>query len=409
MERFEPQRWLRISGVVTSLVIAARKLIDQLSAGPEALVAGWKLPQTGAPAAALFRGVLAIEGLALAGFLAAFLYCTRSVEPRPPRPFPVLILLAQIPLSLVFGAELLIVATIAVPFVLVGRAGWMWLAVEIALMWMLTVPGAQPGNIEMSPGLAHTPFGVALFTTLVEATAWVVFAYCAGYLIVRAERNRRELAFRNAELEATQGLLAETSALNERLRISRELHDTVGHHLVGLSVNLELASHLATDRARVPVERAQLVARLLLADVRETVSLLRESRPLDLRGALARLAAGISDLNLHLDLSPALDGADASVAHLLFRCAQEAVTNTRKHAGARNFWLAIQPERGGFRLTAKDDGRGAGHATAGNGLRGMRERAEETGGTVSFSTGRGQGFQLEVWAPDRRLETEPAV
>ncbi len=71
-------------------------------------------------------------------------------------------------------------------------------------------------------------------------------------------------------------MLTESSRIAERMRISRELHDLVGHHLTALSLNLEVANHLVGGAAQEHVRQAQTVARLLLTDVREAVSQLRE-------------------------------------------------------------------------------------------------------------------------------------
>ncbi len=97
MEVFRPQRWLRLFGILASATIAVRHVTDRISAGPEHLAATLHLDAALSPAAAL-RAVLAVEALAYAGFLGAFLYTTRTVEPQKPRVFPILILLIQLPL-----------------------------------------------------------------------------------------------------------------------------------------------------------------------------------------------------------------------------------------------------------------------------------------------------------------------
>src|SRR3546814_12036878 len=76
----------------------------------------------------------------------------------------------------------------------------------------------------------------------------------------------------NSELRATRALLAESSRLSERMRISRELHDLLGHHLTALSLNLEVATHVSSGKAQEHVRQAHTLAKLLLTDVREAVS-----------------------------------------------------------------------------------------------------------------------------------------
>ena len=76
----------------------------------------------------------------------------------------------------------------------------------------------------------------------------------------------------NAELRATQQLVVDSSKIAERMRIARELHDLLGHHLTGLSLNLEVASHLTQGQTQEHIQTAQSVTKLLLEDVREVVN-----------------------------------------------------------------------------------------------------------------------------------------
>ncbi|HEY9422348.1 MAG TPA: sensor histidine kinase, partial [Thermoanaerobaculia bacterium] len=185
----------------------------------------------------------------------------------------------------------------------------------------------------------------------------------------------------------------------ERLQISRELHDTLGHHLTVLSVNLDLAQRLTDGKAAEPVREAHGIARLLLAEVREVVGSLREDRSVDLRRAIETLIAGTPEPRVHLDFPEDLGIPDPVRAHALFRCVQEAVTNAVRHAGARNLWIELAHENGGIVLRARDDGRGSAAVQAGNGLRGMRERLEESGGSLEIASEPGQGFCLRCWMP----------
>src|SRR3546814_18990264 len=89
-------------------------------------------------------------------------------------------------------------------------------------------------------------------------------------MVARQQAQARDEQRRlNAELRATRALLAESARVNERTRISRELHDLLGHHLTALSLNLEVASHITEGKAHDHVGQAHTLARLLLSDVRE--------------------------------------------------------------------------------------------------------------------------------------------
>ena len=192
--------------------------------------------------------------------------------------------------------------------------------------------------------------------------------------------------------------------MSERLRISRELHDLLGHHLTALSLNLEVAGHLTEGKALEHVKQSHTLAKLLLTDVREAVSEMREERGLDLTAALRTLAEGVPALSVELELPERLPVDDPERAQVLLRCAQEIITNAVRHASASRLRLKLTAEPGEIRLEARDDGRGGEQPAPGNGLRGMRERLAACGGRVEISTAPGQGFSLDVRLP---METSP--
>jgi signal transduction histidine kinase len=148
------------------------------------------------------------------------------------------------------------------------------------------------------------------------------------------------------------------------------------------------------------VRQAQSVAKLLLGDVREVVSQLRDEDSIDLTQALQSLTEGVPGLEIHLELPPRFSVDDPKRAQVLLRCAQEIITNTVRHAGACNLWLRF--ERNGDRqmaIHARDDGRGASQLKQGNGLAGMRERLAQYGGRLDIVTAKDQGFALDAWLP----------
>ncbi len=284
-------------------------------------------------------------------------------------------------------ALLLVVVSVALPWILNFQVGVAWMVLQ---------------NFSLLPLFASWP------TYSLSLAAWQATMYLGistttfvTSLIAKQQAEAREDQRRlNAELRATRALLAESSRLGERMRISRELHDLVGHHLTALSLNLEVASHLVSGQAHEHVRQAQSVARLLLSDVREVVSQLREDDSIDLTDALNTLIEGVPGLKIHLELPPRFTIDDPRRAQLLLRCAQEIITNAVRHASARNLWLAF--ERTGDRklaIHARDDGRGAIQLKQGNGLTGMRERLSQFGGQLDIVTAKDQGFALDAWLP----------
>jgi signal transduction histidine kinase len=207
----------------------------------------------------------------------------------------------------------------------------------------------------------------------------------------------------NAELRATQALLAESVARDERTRISRELHDAWGHDLTALSLQLEYASHVTPELARPSVIEARDLSKSLLNKVRDVVGTLRRYEGHDIKPVLEALASGVPQLNIHLDIPDGLSLHSAEAAQTLMRSAQEIITNTLRHASARNLWLSLKAEDGGVRLDSRDDGAGTDPLRLGYGLNGLNERFQQLGGRITFESARGNGFKVMGWIPTRPL------
>ncbi|MBS0571468.1 MAG: sensor histidine kinase [Proteobacteria bacterium] len=284
------------------------------------------------------------------------------------------------------GILLLVIAGV-LPWLLPFWAGVVWLILQ---------------NFSLVPVFIYRVEGFDWFDALLQSGLYFGFS---GFtfvtsLVARQQADSREEQRRlNSELRATRTLLTESSRIGERMRISRELHDLVGHHLTALSLNLEVASHLVSGNAKEHVRQAQSVAKLLLSDVREVVSQLREDDAIDLTEALKTLVEGVPGLVIHLQLPPRFSVDDPRRAQVLLRCAQEIITNALRHANARNLWLSFERDGAELAIHAQDDGRGADELHHGNGLTGMRERLAQIGGRLNITTARNSGFALDAWLP----------
>ncbi len=255
------------------------------------------------------------------------------------------------------------------------------------------------------PDSATVRTAVAVPTVIVYMAGWQLFAFAVGYLAAGERRANRALQRSTRELVAMQQMLAESHRVAERTQISRELHDTLGHSLTLLNVNLELARHLVDGRAAEAISKAQTVGRVLLADVREVVHTLGADRSIDLKGALATLANGSSAPAVRLSWPESLVVASPAVAHAVFRCVQEALTNAIRHGHARTVWVDLEHTRDGLTLRVRDDGVGAEAIREGHGLRGMRERLEAVGGRCDITSAPGAGVTVQASVP---LPTEAA-
>jgi signal transduction histidine kinase len=233
--------------------------------------------------------------------------------------------------------------------------------------------------------------------------AFQLFAALTARIAHSEADARLALAEANAELKVTSGLLAINSRNDERLRIARDLHDLIGHHLTALSLNLEVANHLAAQsgdaRTGEHIAKSQAIAKRLLSDVRDVVSRTRDAQPLGLGEALMSLRDVIVKPALELEIDGALEVRDAEVAQAALRAVQEIVTNAVRHSAARTLWLRVASNGNGLEIDAKDDGVGTDDVRFGNGLRGMRERLGAVHGTIEVSSSRGRGFEVRIRMP----------
>lgn len=287
------------------------------------------------------------------------------------------------------SAMLMVVASVVLPWQLPVWLGVLWILLQnLSLVAVFATFPELNYNFTLAFLQASIYLGIS-------ALAFVTS------LVASRQAEERELQHRlNSELRATRALLAESTRIAERMRIARELHDLIGHHLTALSLNLEVASHLTSEAAAEHVRKAQSTAKHLLADVREAVSELRQDDAIDLTRALNSLVDSVPGLNVHVAMPPRFTVEDPRRAQMLLRCAQEIITNTARHAGARNLWLdfAYAQDRM-LGLYAHDDGNGVEQFQPGNGLSGMRERLAEFGGTLRVETPIKGGFALNLRLP----------
>lgn len=261
-----------------------------------------------------------------------------------------------------------------------------------ALVCILVIAGVS-GN------LTWVPDWPAWFRNIASATAAVVFVV----VYVGVAAREREARLRVEKLSAE---VAQLAAANERNRLAREIHDTLGHYLTVIHVQLEAARAVIgaePERGLLAINRAQALAKDGLAAVRQSVKALREdSRVEGIAEQLASLvdAARDESFTATFNATGTPRPVTAAVALALHRTALEALTNVRKHAAATlvEIVLAFRPD-GRVHLRVHDDGQGSSRLGGGFGLTGIRERAEQLGGSVAFHTVPGEGFTLDLELP----------
>jgi signal transduction histidine kinase len=234
------------------------------------------------------------------------------------------------------------------------------------------------------------------------------------------ERGRliAELEAAKEELQAAQQREAELAVLRERERLARDLHDSLGHTLVALSVQLEAIQRLyrvAPAQASAQVDEMKALARSSMAALRRSLAGLRAPGLGDsaLRSALQALCVDFGqrtgvEIECHLD--EVADDMSSALAEAIWRVAQEALANVEKHAHARKVQVSLAGEPGSIVLRVTDDGVGLppGAESSPNrfGLRGMRERVEGLGGTLTLRSGE-SGASVEACLPIIAVSDQP--
>jgi len=253
-------------------------------------------------------------------------------------------------------------------------------------------------------GIEVFRFGARALPSVAAWAGFMIFAAITAMIAERERRARDELSRSNAELQSALALLDVSTRAAERVRIGRDLHDVVGHHLTALSLQLEVASHSTADESLKHVRKAQAITKLLLNDVRAVVSDLRSEKPIDVVRALSLLASAMTMPRVEIDGPESLLVSDPLVAQTVLRALQEIITNASRHSSARRLVVHTREVDGALAISASDDGVGAENVELGHGLLGMRERIEAAGGTLRIQTAPNRGFSIDVWLPLGELE-----
>ncbi len=246
--------------------------------------------------------------------------------------------------------------------------------------------------------------GGELVSIVLRNLALCELALAAGYLMWH---NRvaleREVSAREADAQRRLG--------DERLRIAREVHDVVAHAMVAINVQAGVAAHLIdedTEQARQALHHIKHTSGDALTDLRATLGVLRDPD----QAAPVGPAAGLEDLDA---LAEQLRSTGVEVVvdvdtvapvplpvhSASYRIVQEALTNVLRHADARRVGVVARAGDEVLTLVVADDGAGRPPATtgAGAGLRGMQERAEALGGTLTAGPGEDRGWRVEATLP----------
>jgi signal transduction histidine kinase len=356
---------------------------------------------------ALGTGFVAVVTVLL---LALDTIISRHYGEQPPRRIAigavVLHILLVETITLVDGLTYTAILYLTLPFpafFLVGqRAGFLvslgvlgWFTAKFILL--------KPGWLQ-DPATANTYLLFVISLALITAMAQVV---------QRERSNRRRAEMLLSDLEASHIKLAryaeqvaELATIEERNRLARDIHDSLGHYLTVIGVQLEKAMIVYEDNAPGAMDAVRSAKRITdsaLNDVRQSVGVLRrESAPFRLRPVLDSLITDAQALPFTIDLSVKGDESAYSTQQLsaLYRAVQEGLTNVHKHAQAKSVRIDVEFGADEAQLHVVDDGVGWRVSPQGGfGLRGIRERLELVSGRLVIDSAPNGGTHLTVTIP----------
>jgi signal transduction histidine kinase len=282
-------------------------------------------------------------------------------------------------------------------------------------LWLITTVPVAAGWNKYHYGAA-TEFGGTPGFGFVIATSLPGFAFVAAFTHnALGERRQRLIATRlladlnqaHAQLQLYAEQVEELAAARERNRIAGEIHDTLGHYLTVINIQLETAKKIYDRDPRAAAEAiatAKTQATEALSEVRRSVAALRPAAlDIGLAGALGPFIDALrrsSELSIHLDVD---DGGRLrpEVEVVAFRVIQEALTNVRKHAAAHNVWVTLSWDSSSLGGSVRDDGRGADlvEDIESVGFVSMRERLGGAGGTLEVDSRPHHGFSVSFQIP----------
>ncbi|MDB4866405.1 MAG: histidine kinase [Cohnella sp.] len=341
--------------------------------------------------------------------------------------------------EVVFGVVLILAffGCYVLSFMSKGWLVYFWTGVQIAISIAMTLMFGYVyfslflaffiGNIQKRIGfvtlytihlvatIATINFGfVTKNSVLINQLPFVLVSLIGVILLPVTTYNRNKREQLQGQLEDANKRISELVKLEERQRIARDLHDTLGQKLSLIGLKCDLAGKLIPidpGQAQAELSDVRQTARSALKEVREMVTRMRGTRLEDEIFRLRQiLKAAQIDFTLEGDSN--LTNTSLMTENVLSMCLKEAVTNVVKHSSASACMIAIEPSRSELVVTVKDNGVGLGGDPVlkrGNGLRGMKERLEFVNGSLEIPSGEGTTVVMKVPNAVNQAEKEAGV
>ncbi len=274
------------------------------------------------------------------------------------------------------------------------------LAIFVTLPSLDVYIDTLPTNLAVLAGAIRN----LLVTLNIVAFTWALFTYVV-YMTNKQRNIEEELRMMdraNLELKSYIEVAEENAEIRERKRISREIHDTLGHALTGISAGIDAVLVLVDmdkESAKKQLHNLSEIVRQGIVDVRRSLNKMRPGalEELTLKASLQALIkpyTKIANLTIDLDYQWGEVDFEKTTEIVIFRAIEEAITNSIRHGQAQHIWLKLTHDETHYYVAISDNGRGCPNIKYGFGLTQMQERLATIGGKVSYQGD--DGFKIKI-------------
>lgn len=274
------------------------------------------------------------------------------------------------------------------------------LAIFVTLPSLDVYINTLPTNLAVLAGAIRN----LLVTLNIVAFTWALLTYVV-YMTNKQRNIEEELRMMdraNLELKSYIEVAEENAEIRERKRISREIHDTLGHALTGISAGIDAVLVLVDmdkESAKKQLHNLSEIVRQGIVDVRRSLNKMRPGalEELTLKASLQALIkpyTKIANLTIELDYQWGEVDFEKTTEIVIFRAIEEAITNSIRHGQAQHIWLKLTHDETHYYVAISDNGRGCQNIKYGFGLTQMQERLATIGGKVSYQGD--DGFKIKI-------------
>ncbi len=274
------------------------------------------------------------------------------------------------------------------------------LAIFVTLPSLDVYIDTLPTNLAVLAGAIRN----LLVTLNIVAFTWALLTYVV-YMTNKQRNIEEELRMMdraNLELKSYIEVAEENAEIRERKRISREIHDTLGHALTGISAGIDAVLVLVDmdkESAKKQLHNLSEIVRQGIVDVRRSLNKMRPGalEELTLKASLQALIkpyTKIANLTIELDYQWGEVDFEKTTEIVIFRAIEEAITNSIRHGQAQHIWLKLTHDETHYYVDISDNGRGCQNIKYGFGLTQMQERLATIGGKVSYQGD--DGFKIKI-------------